>query len=432
MTLVCATHFSEAARRSATAAAMLARKLDEPLFLVHVLSGDLSRALGQGFQESTMAALREEVRRLEALGARVSHQLLTGEPAEELARFVEEKGVGLVVVAAPTSASPFLGMGGTVDRLATSISAPLLVVRDPEPFEAWARGVRPLKVLLGVERSQPFESARDWLQALRHYGPVEVVAGRIYWPHEESHRLGLAHPGSYQEVAPELVRALEQEVRTLVSPLEAMGQRPARVRVEPGMGRIADHLVALAAEEQVDLLVVGSHQRRGLGKLWSVSHHALRLAKMSVVRVPATAHGRGAAPIPVLRTVLVATDFSESANRAIAYAFSLLPTGGTVYLVTVGEGPAVTELERDYRQRLHQLVPRDGDAHGRKVQVEVLEGGEDVSQVLLQAAQRWDVDVICVGTHGRSGAKSPVMGAVARTLLSRADRPVMVVPPLEG
>ena len=157
-----------------------------------------------------------------------------------------------------------------------------------------------------------------------------------------------------------------------------------------------------------------------------------RLAKMSVVRVPATAHGRGAAPIPVLRTVLVATDFSESANRAIAYAFSLLPTGGTVYLVTVGEGPAVTELERDYRQRLHQLVPRDGDAHGRKVQVEVLEGGEDVSQVLLQAAQRWDVDVICVGTHGRSGAKSPVMGAVARTLLSRADRPVMVVPPLEG
>ena len=289
MTLLCATHFSDAAQRAATAAAHLARKLDEPLFLVHVLSGDLSRALGQSVQEAAAAALLAEVRRLEALGARVSHQLLTGEPAEELARFAQDKGVSLMVTAGPTSASPFLGVGGAVDRLATVVPVPLLVVRDAGPFEAWAAGERPLRVMLGVERSQPFEAAREWLQALRRYGPVEVVAGRIFWPHEEARRLGMAHPLSFQEVTPELTRALELEVRTLVSPLEAMGQPPARVRLEAGVGRIADHLVALAAEERVDLLVVGSHQRRGLGKLWSVSHHTLRLATMSVARVPASA-----------------------------------------------------------------------------------------------------------------------------------------------
>ncbi|WNG51439.1 universal stress protein [Archangium minus] len=432
MTILCATHFSDAAQRATTAAAELARKLNEPLFLVHVLPGDLARAFGQTLHDTATSALQDEVRRVEKLGARVSHQLLTGEPAEELARFAQEKGAGLVVTAGPTSASPFLGVGGTVDRLATALSVPLLVVRDVEPFEAWVAGKRPLKVMLGVDRSQPFEAARDWLRGLRRYGEVEVVAGRVYWPHEEYQRMGLAHPHVFQDVSPELRRSLEHEVRTLVSPLETQDQPPVRLRLEAGVGRIADHLVALAADEKVDLLVVGSHQRRAMGKLWSVSHHALRLAKMSVVSVPVTVAARGSAvPIPELRSVLVATDFSDAANRAIPYAFSLLPNGGSVYVVTVGEAPQVTESERDLRQRLHQLMPRDADAHGRKVQVEVL-AGQDVATAILQAAQRFDADVICVGTHGRTGLKTSLMGSVAKAVMSHADRPVMVVRPFQG
>jgi nucleotide-binding universal stress UspA family protein len=431
MTILCATHFSDAAQRAATAAAELARKLDEPLFLVHVLPGDLARAFGQTLRETATSALLDEVRRLEKRGARVSHQVLTGEPAEELARFAQEKGAGLVVTAGPTSASPFLGVGGTVDRLATGLPVPLLVVREAEPFEAWVKGERPLKVMLGVDRSLPFEAARDWLRGLRRYGAVEVVAGRIYWPHEEYQRMGLAQPMSFQDVTPELRRSLEQEVRSLTGPLETQGQPPVRSRLEPGVGRIADHLVALAAEEKVDLLVVGTHQRRALGKLWSVSHHALRLARMSVASVPVTvaAHGE-AAPIPALRSVLVATDFSDAANRAIPYAFSLLPNGGTVYVVTVGEGPR-SEQEGELRQRLQQLLPRDADAQGRKVRVEVLEG-QDVATALLKAAQRLDADVLCLGTHGRSGLKKTVMGSVAKEVMSRADRPVLVVRPPEG
>ncbi|HEX8435257.1 universal stress protein, partial [Archangium sp.] len=149
MTILCATHFSDAAQRAATAAAELARRLDEPLFLVHVLPGDLARAFGQTLKDTASAALVDEVRRLEKLGARVSHQLLAGEPSAELARFVEEKGASLVVTAGPTSGSPFLGLGGTVDRLATALPVPLLVVREDGAFAQWANGSRPLKVMLG-------------------------------------------------------------------------------------------------------------------------------------------------------------------------------------------------------------------------------------------------------------------------------------------
>jgi nucleotide-binding universal stress UspA family protein len=431
MTILCATHFSDAAQRAATAAAELARRLDEPLFLVHVLPGDLARAFGQTLKDTASAALVDEVRRLEKLGARVSHQLLAGEPAEELARFVEEKGASLVVTAGPTSASPFLGLGGTVDRLATALPVPLLVMREDGAFTEWAKGTRPLKVMIGVDRSLPFEAARDWVRTLRKYGQVEVVAGRIYWPHEEYQRLGLPHPQAFQDVSPELRRSLEQEVRTLVGPLEAQGQPAVKVRLEMGVGRIADHLVAVAADEQVDLLVVGTHQRRALGKLWSVSHHALRLAKMSVASVPVAASARGSeVQIPALRSVLVATDFSDSANRAIPYAFSLLPAGGTIHVVYVGEQPQVTEQERELRKRLHQLVPRDGDANGRKVQVEIL-SGRDVAETLLKAAERLNVDVMCLGTHGRGALRTSLMGSVTKAVMSRADRPVLVVRPPE-
>ena len=146
--------------------------------------------------------------------------------------------------------------------------------------------------MLGVDRSLPFEAARDWVKALRKLGPVEVVGGRVFWAQEEAVRLGLENPLGFGDVTPELRQALEKEAAALVEPL-AEGDKPVRVRVEVGMGRIADHLVALAAEEQVDLLVVGTHHRRALGKLWSVSHHALRLAKMSVVCVPVRPRRRG-------------------------------------------------------------------------------------------------------------------------------------------
>ncbi|HLM44167.1 MAG TPA: universal stress protein, partial [Myxococcaceae bacterium] len=150
-----------------------------------------------------------------------------------------------------------------------------------------------------------------------------------------------------------------------------------------------------------------------------------------VASVPVAAAARGSdVPIPSLRSVLVATDFSEPANRAIPYAFSLLPQGGTIFLVYVGEPPQAMENERELRKRLHQLLPRNADGNERKVQVEVL-SGQDVATTLLKAAERFNVDVMCLGSHGRGGLKQTLMGSVTKDVMARADRPVLVVRPPE-
>jgi nucleotide-binding universal stress UspA family protein len=426
MPVVCATNFSDAARHACDAAALLARKAGEPLWLVHVLLKDSVRAFGKPLTDAAEAALSDEARRLEKLGVTVKHTVLTGEPAAALQEYVKKQGATLVVTAGPSQETPFLGLGGTVDRLAQALEVPLVVARNVEPLEAWARGERPLKVMVGVDRSLPFEAARDWVKGLRKLGPLELVGGRVFWAHEEAARLGLEHPLGFADVTPELRQALEKEAAVLVEPL-AEGGTPVRVRVEVGMGRIADHLVALAAEEGVDVLVVGSHHRRALGKLWSVSQHALRLAKMTVVCVPSRAAVHGPdVELPQVRTVLVTTDFSELGDRAVAYACALAPPGGTVHLLHVTPPQMAPEQLGALRKQLEERVPRAAIQGGRKVELEVA-SGNDVAGVIAQAAERHVADLICMSTHGRTGMMRAVMGSVAQAVMARSDRPVVMV-----
>jgi len=426
MPIVCATNFSDAARRACDAAALLARRAGEPVWLVHVLLTDSVRAFGKPLMEAAEAALADEARRLEKLGATVQRTLLEGEPAAALQEFVKKQGATLVVTAGPSQETPFLGLGGTVDRLAQGLEVPLVVARNVDALEAWGRGERPLKVMVGVDRSLPFEAARDWVKGLRKLGPLELVGGRVFWAQEEAVRLGLEHPLGFADVTPELRQALEKEAEVLVEPL-AEGGKPVRVRLEVGMGRIADHLVALAADEGVDVLVVGSHHRRALGKLWSVSQHSLRLAKMTVVCVPSRAAVQGAdVELPQVRTVLVTTDFSELGDRAIAYACALAPPGGTVHLLHVTPPHATPEQLSALRKQLEERVPRAAVQAGRKVELEVAAGNE-VANVIAQAAERHCADIICMGTHGRTGMMRAVMGSVAQAVMARSDRPVVMV-----
>lgn len=430
MSIVCATNFSDAARRASDFAAELARKANVPLYLVHVLNPNSARAFGKALLQAAEAALGDEARRLTKSGARVEQELRTGEAAVEVAEVARERVATLVVTAPPTQEAPFLGVGGTVDRLAQSLDAPLLAVRDADVLEAWARGKHPLRVVLGVDRSVPFEAAREWVRGLRTWGPVEIIGARLLWPDEEYRRLGLPRPPELAAMTPELRSVLDRETEALLAPLALGGAAPRRV-LEPSLGRVADHLVEVAERERADLLVVGSHHRRALGKMWSVSYHALRLARMSVACVSSHAVPTGVdAPLPSFRDVLVATDFSETGNRAVAHAFGLVAPGGTVHLLHVAEAGQPVETAQ---RKLEALVPREAEVTGRHARVEVITDNKDVVTALAQAAERLAVDALVLGTHGRTGLKRAVLGSVTQAVLARTERPVLLVrPPLAG
>jgi len=66
---------------------------------------------------------------------------------------------------------------------------------------------------------------------------------------------------------------------------------PVPLRFIGGLGRPADHLAQVAAEDKTDLLVIGTHQRTGASRIWhgSVSHDVIARAPANVVVVPVPA-----------------------------------------------------------------------------------------------------------------------------------------------
>jgi nucleotide-binding universal stress UspA family protein len=182
-------------------------------------------------------------------------------------------------------------LGSTADRLARSSRVPVLVARGAAPFEAWSRGERPLRVLVCVDQTASSDAALRWTAELCARGACNVVAAHVYWPPEVREQLGLPPArgpmGERLPIGapdPEVERALEAPLRRRLAPL---GEE-LPLRLLGGLGRVADHLVQIAAEERADLVVVGRRQRTGLGRLWhgSVSHGVLDLAHASVACVP--------------------------------------------------------------------------------------------------------------------------------------------------
>ncbi|MBN8228439.1 universal stress protein [Corallococcus macrosporus] len=426
MSIVCATDLSEGSRQAAEVAARIAARRGQPLWLVHQIHPDQLRVAAEPVREGLRALLREETRRLEPLGARVESTLLESASARALAVFCEAHEARLLLVGTPRDEPAALGSGVSLERIARNCAVPLLRVRDAAPFEAWLGGTRPLRVMFGVDRSHGSEAARRWLTELAADGPLELLAGHVYYAFEQCRRLGLPTPMNLDEVAPRIEEVLHREISALAAP--DTGAAP-RVHLRMAVGRAADHLVDLAREAEADLLVVGTHPHNVLGNLASVAHHALRLAPMAAAVVPVTpAASRGEAPLPQVRRLLVATDLSPLADEAIPFAFALAPTGAEVHLVTVVPERAGADLHRDLKQRLMERVPRGLDTRNVTTRLEVLHG-EDVALALVQAAERMDAELVCLGSRGHGGMKEALLGSVARKVLAQSRRPVLVLRP---
>jgi nucleotide-binding universal stress UspA family protein len=342
-----------------------------------------------------------------------------------------EHATMIVVSSQGHAASPLYRLGGTSERIALESPHPVLVVRDAAPFLAWARGDRPLRLLVGVDFTAPSLSAIRWVKTLRKAGPCDVVFGHVYDGVDVLRRYGNGAGRSFVDPDPGVERLLERDMAAMVGDLGGSGQVAFRAHL--ALGRFADHLVALADAERADVVVVGTHHRHGPARLWSVSSGALHLGRMSVATVP-TAPGTLLGPegLPEVKRVLVATDLSDASGWAVSFAYALLGRrGGDVHLLHVAEGSAARDEDRSARdaelaQRLRSLAPSAAEREGITTHVEVAHG--PVVAEICTTAERLGVDVVCLGSRGVSGIRA-LLGSVAAAVLGESARPVLVVRP---
>lgn len=419
MSIICGTDLSLASAAALEVArALAAQRGDREVVLVHVVDSEPET---DAELEGLRARLEAQAR---APGApAVRSELIIGPPDETLVSFAETEGSDLVVIAAQSSrVHDASRLGTTASQVIARTHVPVIVVRDPAPWLAFARAERPLKILLGIDDSATCDLGIQWTLALGKRGPIEVVLGAIYYPDDAAAHYGL-HVRAMVESDPEIERLMERDLIRRFTGAAAAAAPGITARARRGLGRIGDHMIELARDEKVDAIVVGTGQKTGLGRLGSVSSVIVQDAPQSVVCVPPQAVVV-TQNVPVLQQALVATDLSQFANRAVPYAFALTHPSGTIHLVHVVKEDAEVD-EAELLRKLTSLTPVGAT---QQVKTYVVRG-DDAALSMAQCAARFGVDVICIASHGRSGLTRALVGSVADRLLRVTRLPVLVLRP---
>src|SRR5205814_632001 len=114
---------------------------------------------------------------------------------------------------------------------------PVIVVRDPAPWLAFARAEHPLKILLGIDDSATCDLGIQWTLALGKRGPIEVVLGAIYYPDDAAAHYGL-HVRAMVESDPEIERLMERDLIRRFTGAAAAAAPGITARARRGLGRI--------------------------------------------------------------------------------------------------------------------------------------------------------------------------------------------------
>jgi universal stress protein A len=134
--------------------------------------------------------------------------------------------------------------------------------------------------------------------------------------------------------------------------------------------------------------------------------------------------------------ILVPTDFNQQSEQALSYARSLAHQfGASLHLLHVvnrpllaeglaaetlmSEGSAIgSDMVEDAKRRLHTLAPEAASA-------EVVFGY--AARSIVDYASRLGVDLIVMGSHGRTGVAHLLLGSVAEAIVRTAPCPVLTV-----
>ena len=142
--------------------------------------------------------------------------------------------------------------------------------------------------------------------------------------------------------------------------------------------------------------------------------------------------------------ILVATDGSESAERAVDYAANLAKLlNASLLIVNVIGGYGLPDslfsrfthaqqtwmrelLESLSAQMLTKARDRARTLGVASIQLESRTG--DVAQTIADIAEEKDADVVVVGKRGHGHVAGLLLGSISQKLVSLAPRPVTVVP----
>lgn len=201
-------------------------------------------------------------------------------------------------------------------------------------------------------------------------------------------------------------------------------------------GDPATALLTLAHDADCTLILMGTHGRRGLSRLFlgSTTEAVLRGSTIPVLTLR-SANAADEEGRRCLGRVLVGIDNSEQADAALEVALELPPEDRRELLlysvvdidVPVGLAYTATAQAQTYAQAQSVMEHAVATARIRGVTAHgyAVDGRPD--NVIVNAATEKGADLIVLGSHGRRGLRRFFLGSIAETVVRSAGAPVLVV-----
>jgi nucleotide-binding universal stress UspA family protein len=281
------------------------------------------------------------------------------------------------------------------------------------------------KILLATDFSSASEKAASYAKALARRFSSIVELAHVFDPSVVT---------AYEEALIGL--PINERRRNSIEKLERLRSDFSSRGIEtlstlPWGHQPASEILRIAKEQDVDLIVAGTHSKSGVERLilGSTAEEIIRNAECTVLTVGPRAKTVEDTPL-IFRNIVYATDFTPSARKAAIYALSFAEDSGAhLYLCHV-IGPqeptaAGQEFsEGGFRRALKEMIPESAyDWCDPECVVERGYAGE----AILKLAERVQADLIVLGTRKASLLLTHIERGLTPELLAQATCPVMTI-----
>lgn len=228
-------------------------------------------------------------------------------------------------------------------------------------------------------------------------------------------------PGSRLDKHPELS---DKAIR------DVLPDPAADVEILPSVGSAPSLVTEAAKSAECGLIVTGVARFNTMGDFFTGTavDHIVRHADAPVLVVKQRCH----APY---RSILVATDYSTCSREALLKAAEMFPEA-TIQLVHAYHVPyegwlraddnkqaATQEAEKDLNAFLQDAAIPDAVRERTRIRI----GYGETTRVVSDMALEDDVDLVVIGTHGRTGLIQATIGSMAESLLECVQADTLMV-----
>ena len=201
----------------------------------------------------------------------------------------------------------------------------------------------------------------------------------------------------------------------------------------------APAILEYTSDYNIDLIVMGTHGRRGLGHLLlgSAAEEVVRLAPCPVFTIRELKEPK---PVMQVNNILVPIDFSNHSQKALNYATEIAQSYNSrlqvLHIIEETMHPAfsvtgkssifdlIPGIEDDCRKRTEKMLKA---AVPDKVKSNIyIKGGRAASDIIKFAKEN-STDLIVIATHGLTGLEHMLLGSVTEKVVRMAHCPVFTV-----